>query len=203
MPRLRALALLLMLVPGCGGEDEPAAPSSIDARHVRGGMGGGRASGDRPPSSAAAGSTETRIPSTARPPTEDDPFASMTERLARSEAAGAAEASPEEAPAAPEAASARDLPAELSGLFGSPTSCFDFARVSALGDTLNVHVSVTVMPSGRVNRASVSAPGLLPAELACLEQRAAGLSMRGPIEGAPRTVSTDIVYDIETTPAHE
>lgn len=191
-------ALLLSLLPlaalgGCGGDEEPEAsrPSRRTAR-------GGGVVGDgtrRAPGPVAVSAPAGRDRDRDRDRDDEEP--SRLDRLAAEEAAR---------PAAPEAPAEaapreRDLSAELTAAFGSPTDCFDFARVSTLGDTLAVNVSITVMPSGRVNRASVSASGLLPAEIDCLEQRAMTVALRGPIEDAPRTISSRIEYAIETRPA--
>jgi hypothetical protein len=191
-------ALLLSLLPlaalgGCGGDEEPEA-SRPSRRTARGGglVGDGTRHAPGPvTTSAATGSTrEDRD-------RDEDEAPSRLDRLAAEEAARPA---PPEAPAEAEPAE-RNLSAELTSAFGSPTDCFDFARVSTLGDTLVVNVSITVMPSGRVNRSSVSASGLLPAEIDCLEQRAMTVALRAPIEDAPRTISSRIEYAIETRPA--
>lgn len=192
-------ALLLSLLPlaalgGCGGDEEPEA-SRPSRRTARGGgvVGDGtrRAPGPVPTSASTTRSTRDDRDR------EEDEAPSRLDRLAAEEAARPAAP---EAPAEAEPAE-RDLGAELTSAFGSPTDCFDFERVSTLGDALVVNVSITVMPSGRVNRSSVSASGLLPAEIDCLEQRAMTVALRAPIEDAPRTISSRIEYAIETRPA--
>jgi hypothetical protein len=190
-------ALLLSLLPlaalgGCGGDEEPEA-SRPSRRTARGGglVGDGTRHAPGPVTTiASTSSREDRD-------RDEDEAPSRLDRLAAEEAARPVAP---EAPAEAEPAE-RNLSAELTSAFGSPTDCFDFARVSTLGDTLVVNVSITVMPSGRVNRSSVSASGLLPAEIDCLEQRAMTLALRAPIEDAPRTIASRIEYAIETRPA--
>ncbi len=191
MTKYLALALFLLAL-GCGRRDEgTSGPPPPPRGSVRGG-GIGRASAPAAPSAPAA--TAPASPTRARTEARDD-WRSIG-RPATDEAPAEAPAAPTEAPAVEE----RDYPTELAAAYGSPTSCFDYARISTFGESLRVNVSVTVMPSGRVNRATASGTGFTPEEVACLEERAMNTSLRGPIDGAPRTISTRIEYAIATTP---
>lgn len=181
----------LALLGACGGGEPEEAPTRRVGR-------GGAIAAPSPAVAPAPSSSSTRSSARrpAAPPAEDDSWRTVG-RPAEPAAVEAAAPAPEAEVAPVE----RDLSAELSAAYGSPTSCFDFARISTFGDTLRVNVSVTVMPSGRVNRATASGTGLNDAEVECLEARAMALNLRGPIEGAPRTISTRIEYAIETRPA--
>jgi hypothetical protein len=96
---------------------------------------------------------------------------------------------------------ARDFEAELRAAYLPPLSCLTYERATELGASLRMRVSVTLVPSGRVTRASVSASGLTSAETQCFEAAAMAVALPSPIEGAPRTVSTSIDFTIETRPA--
>lgn len=186
-----APVVLFLLALGCGRRDEGTSGPPLPPRgSVRGG-GVGRAA-TPPPSTpappAATGRTRARA---------DDDWRSVGRPAASDEAPTTAETTPPAEAAAP---AARDYAGELTAAFGSPTSCFDYARISTFGESLRVNVSVTVMPSGRVNRASASGTGFTPEEVACLEEHAMNVSLRGPIDGAPRTISARIEYAIEATP---
>jgi hypothetical protein len=94
----------------------------------------------------------------------------------------------------------RDLGAELRAALGSPEGCVRGETMTRLGGRLDVQVTATVGPSGRVSTASVGAPGLSAEERACLERRAGGVVLRGPVEGAPRRVSTTLAATYRATP---
>ena len=100
-----------------------------------------------------------------------------------------------EAPAPQE----RSLPAELATAIGSPASCLDLATARALHGRLTVQVSATVTPAGNVTRARASGGGLPPAALACIQARALGAHLSPPIEGAPRSISTTLAFEVTTT----
>lgn len=105
--------------------------------------------------------------------------------------APAAEAAPPEPPP-------RDLSGELASAFGQPLSCLDAAAVASGGGRLTVTITAYLMPSGRITRASASAPGQPSEAITCLEKRASALSLRGPIDDAPRQVSAALPVEVVT-----
>lgn len=98
----------------------------------------------------------------------------------------------EGAPAQP---AARNLPEELRAALGVPQECLPADVASTLGTELRLPVRVWVTETGRVTRAEVG--GSAPASVRdCVQRRAEAISMRGPIERAPRDVSTQLVIAI-------
>lgn len=85
----------------------------------------------------------------------------------------------------------------LAQSFGTPTACLSDQTRDRLEDELAVHLSVRVMGSGRVLSAQVSGAGLSAEDRECMVARAEGLRLPGPIEGAPRTVSTTVRYEVQ------
>lgn len=83
----------------------------------------------------------------------------------------------------------RDLPGELRQAFGSASGCLAPGSVSAGG--VPASLSVVMSTSGRVTRATVTAP-VSRQELRCLRERAEQLALRGPFEDAPKSVTTSI-----------
>lgn|GEM_PF-3286241 len=195
---VRGFWLLALLLAGCGGEPEglPEATSGAAGRSVRGGRFGAAApaapapeAAPAPPPARGAGGVAARL--RAREEAVDPPVPYSTRPAAEGPLPAAAEAAP----------AARDFEAELRSAYVPPLSCFTYERAAELGASLRMRVSVTLMPSGRVTRAGVSASGLTPAEIDCLEQAAMSVALAAPVEGAPRTVSTSIEFAIETRPA--
>ena len=83
----------------------------------------------------------------------------------------------------------RDLSAELRTAFGQPSGC---GSLGERNGELRIGLSVMVTETGVVTRGRVSGP--VPAEtLACLNRRLEHVRLRGPIEGAPRSVSAELV----------
>lgn len=96
----------------------------------------------------------------------------------------------------------RDLPAELARAFGTPTRCISQAtRDRVVEGTLRMTVLVTVSPTGVVTRAYVSGAQLGADDRECLTEHAERLRLRGPIEGAPRSIATVVEYTVASTPA--
>jgi len=104
--------------------------------------------------------------------------------------------------AAPDAGKApeRDLASELLALMGHPARCVDLGAVARGGGRLSVTMTVHVVPSGRITRATAMAPGQPPEVLKCLEERVVAATFRGPVEGAPRVVTTTLPIEVVAQP---
>jgi len=178
-----AIAIALTLT-ACGSGETPAS----SAGHQRGPF-------------AAAPATATPPTSVARPsrPHRDlDTFdhgslspssaGAITETTTTSSSGGTA-AGPEE----------RHLGDELATAIGSPASCLDLETARSLHGRLSVSVSATVMATGGVTRATASGASLPETVLTCLQARALAAHLRAPVEGAPRTVSTTLAFDVTAT----
>ena len=83
----------------------------------------------------------------------------------------------------------RDLQAELLAAYGSPQACLEPGNIE--GEHTNMRLSVVVTASGRITRASASAP-VPQGTRRCLRERAERLMLIGPIENAPRTISVNV-----------
>ena len=94
----------------------------------------------------------------------------------------------------------RDLSAELTALLGQPASCLELASVAAAGGRLTIVVTAFAVPSGRITRASVKAPGQPTSALRCLEGRATSGSLRSPVPGAPLQVTATIPIEVISQP---
>jgi hypothetical protein len=114
---------------------------------------------------------------------------------AASAASGAGQAAPQAAP--------RDLAQELLGVLPTPATCVDFAKAAENGGKLEISVEATVMPSGRISRASVSAPGQSAQAVRCLEQGVLGAALKPDVPSAPLTVRATLPLEIvaQTRPA--
>lgn len=95
----------------------------------------------------------------------------------------------------------RDLPAELTALLGQPAECLDLAQVASAGGRVTIIVTAYAVPSGRITRASATAPGQPATALRCIEQRAASISLRGPVPGAPLQVTATIPVEVISQPS--
>jgi hypothetical protein len=84
----------------------------------------------------------------------------------------------------------RDFPAELRAGLGDPVACF--TPPEGLPERIRVTITAVVSLSGRVTRAEVAGSGLPEAVLDCLRRRALAAQLRFPVEGAPRTVHTEL-----------
>jgi len=84
-----------------------------------------------------------------------------------------------------------DLAIRVKNAYGYPAECLGPDAIPEGISQFSIRLSVTMTGSGIVTRSSVSAPVTAEAQ-ACLERRAAGLRVAGPIPDAPRTVSTSI-----------
>ncbi|HEX5656621.1 MAG TPA: hypothetical protein VFX59_05470 [Polyangiales bacterium] len=99
-----------------------------------------------------------------------------------------------------DASKPRDLSAELLERLGSPTSCLDLQQAVASGGRLNIVVVAEVMPSGRITRVQASAPGQPASALRCLENRASSAGLKGPVPGAPVSVTTTLPIEVASQP---
>lgn len=93
----------------------------------------------------------------------------------------------------------RNLGDELRAAIGSPESCIDLATARTLHGHLSISVSATVTPAGGVTRASASGGSLPESVLSCVQARALAARIAAPVEGAPRTISTSLSFDVTTT----
>ncbi len=94
------------------------------------------------------------------------------------------------APVADAGAPQRDLSSELSAALAPASNCIDVAQAAAQPEgRLTISVSAYVQGSGRVSRATVTAPGQPAGALSCIEKLALGLSLRAPVPNAPVQVS--------------
>ena len=106
---------------------------------------------------------------------------------------------PAPALAAAEAPHERDFSEELRNAVGDIASCLDVETARTLHGALTVSVSTTVLPSGTMSRASVSAP-LPEAARNCIRDRALHASI-GPVENAPRSISTTLRFEVQASEA--
>ena len=100
-----------------------------------------------------------------------------------------------EAPPEP-ATPPRDYGDDLREAIGDISGCLDPQTAAGLSGSLSVSVSATAMPSGRLQRVSVSAGSLPPAAQSCIRSRVESSMMPTPIEGAPRSVSTTLRFQV-------
>jgi hypothetical protein len=150
--------------------------------------------------------TPTPAPAPARPRSSlPSPFAKANDPGAlKKPAAPTAPAAPDVSAAPPVAAAApaapaRDLSAELTSVLGQPLTCLDVEAVVRAGGRVNVSVTAHVVPSGRITRATVEAPGQPASALRCFEQRATSGALTGPIVGAPTQVTATLPVEIVAT----
>jgi hypothetical protein len=94
----------------------------------------------------------------------------------------------------------RDLSSELLERLGSPTSCLDLQQAVAGGGRLTVVVVAEVMPSGRITRAQATAPNQPASALRCLENRATSAGLKGPVPGAPLSVTATMPIEVASQP---
>lgn len=91
----------------------------------------------------------------------------------------------------------RDLKKELAAAFGNPADCL--RNETTLAGKLSISISSTVAVTGRATRGTASAPGVSAASLDCLKQKASRVRLRGPVPGAPLTISTKVELNISQT----
>ena len=92
----------------------------------------------------------------------------------------------------------RNLPDEVKQAFGNPTLCFERADWRPGDETaVTLNLRVTVTTQGRVSRASVSGTGLSRELRRCLQRQAEHIMLRAPVPKAPRTLETELTFDIQ------
>ena len=175
---LRAALTIVLLLSACGS-DEPAAA-------VGRGPGRGPGGGAAPP------------PSSTTTPIGRHDYRVLSGSIPTARILPSAPSAPSAAPAAAPARE-RDLGAELAAAIGSPATCLDLATARALHGRVTIQVSATVTPAGSVTRATASGGGLPAVAIECVRGRALGAHLAPPIEGAPRTVSTALAFEVTAT----
>lgn len=172
-----ALAVLVALT-ACGSSERTPGPTREQTVGQRGGA--------LTPTSPGSASEWARPRTPAPLPDEQPPPAPPIE----------IEETVELAPATTAPPAARHYGDELRAALGDVSGCLDAQTAARLGGALSVSVSATALPSGRLQRASVSAGGLPAPALACIRARVEAASLAPPIDGAPRSVSTTLRYSV-------
>jgi hypothetical protein len=149
-----------------------------------------------PPPAPPPPRSSLESPFAARAP---DPGALVRREPARDEDAGMP-AAPQRASGPADTGAQRDLPAELTALLGQPASCLELASVASAGGRVTISLVAYAVPSGRITRATATAPGQPATALRCLEQRAMAVSLRGPVPGAPLQVTATIPIEVISQP---
>lgn len=149
-----------------------------------------------PPPAASPEPAPTSVPPSRLP----SPFAkagdpgALMRPDASSEPPRAQAAEPEDAGAQ------RDLSGELAMLIGQPLQCVDVKAIAAGGGKLTISVRAQVVPSGRITRAEATAPGQTDEAVRCIERLVSSSSLKGPVPGAPRSVSSAVTMQVVATP---
>lgn len=99
-----------------------------------------------------------------------------------------------QAVAAAEEEKKRDLGQELLAAIGSPTDCLRPRTGPDVPASISVALEAVVVESGMVTRAYARSSALAPEENECVRKRLAGVSLRGPIEEAPRSVTATLEF---------
>lgn len=95
----------------------------------------------------------------------------------------------------------RDYAAELQTVIANPITCVPRGERGSFPPALTVRASVQVFDDGRVNRPSVSAPGLSADAIACLTERVGRFRFRAPVAPAPQTVTASVTFERRGDPA--
>jgi len=175
--RVLVVAALALTSAACG--DEPGDPAPQAA--------------PRGPSNEDVGTAETpETPQpTARPP-EPEPYKSPFEDDTPGPSAPAAEAEKKKEE------EERDLGAELKSALGSPVGCLTPRPADQAPDRITIAISAQLVGSGRITRATASASQLEASELDCVRRRVEAIRLRGPVDDAPRGVSTSVELELKT-----
>jgi pyruvate/2-oxoglutarate dehydrogenase complex dihydrolipoamide acyltransferase (E2) component len=185
-----SLALLgTALVAACGSK--AAAPNPPGLRDGNGqpivSAPAAQPAAPAPPPAAPAPVAVDPFPAPAPEPAAapaEDPIAELIGGLAVSDAGADNGARP------------RDLAAEVSAQLDPRGACLDLARIAQGDGRITLSASVTLLPSGRISRATVSAPGQPNEARTCLEQRLLSAQLGGNVPGAPRTVSASFTLEV-------
>jgi hypothetical protein len=190
-PRAHAWLLCAGLALGLGCSD----PAPVQTRPR------GIAPGEEVPRGPVTLPTPPAAPSTPPPSSLSSPFAKKGApgALTRVEVVDAGTSGAAPAPVA-DAGPPRDLSSELVAKLGRPADCIDLAKAAQAGGRLNIVVVAEVMPSGRITRAQASAPDQPASALRCLEQKATSAGLRGPIPGAPLSVTATMPIEVVSQP---
>jgi hypothetical protein len=183
-----ALALALSLA-ACSSREQPSRPRGLTPEEVPAPSATPPTSPPpervQPPPSALPSPFAQRAP---------DPGALMNRDATVGSASG------EVTDAAVDAGPPRDLGAELAARIGQPVQCVDMAAIVAGGGKLSITARAQVMPSGRITRATVTAPGQPAQATTCIERLVTAASLASPVPDAPREVSTTVVMQVVATP---
>lgn len=197
---LRATGLVLvsaltLSIGGCGAdEDAPPPPGSPDRASVAGLTRQGALSGPRSAPSRWGRAPEpepVELSKLAAPPDVVPDI--VIEQPSESQPSARAPSTLAEVPPR------RDLGDELRQAIGGIEGCLDAQTAARLGGSLSVSISATALPSGRLQRASVSAGSLPSTAVECIRARVEAASLAPPIEGAPRTVSTTLRFQVSAS----
>lgn len=185
-PWHRAALVLALLVLACGGEDDAPSTMTRGPGPLRGG---------------------TLVPAAPAPPapTGPAPRVRADQRVAAPSPASAGwvvdpiEQTDTVTETTAGRPAGRDYGRELRTALGAPRECFPDALLSASTGPLRVPVRVVVTSGGRVTRAE--AGGSLPeAVRECVRRHAEAVAIAAPVEGAPRTISAEVVIEIQRQP---
>lgn len=178
------LATLLLIASGCRKREEAPIPPP------------GMVDGQGRPITTAAIPVRPAEPAPSAPeaPTvydfernsAPDPGALSAPAAAPAPGAGTGASAPAQA-ATP--APARDLGADLSNALAPLSSCVDVVQGAAQPEgRLTISVTAYVLGSGRVSRATVTAPGQPASALSCMQDKVMALNLTGPIPNAPTQI---------------
>lgn len=181
----RASALLFGLgLAACSTKPEaPNPPGLRDANGQPIRTNGSAAPPATPRAPAPAPMWDVPVPSAPAAAPAEDPIAELIGGLALGDA-GAGAPTP------------RDLAAEVSARLDPRGACLDLARVAQGAGRITLGATVTLLPSGRISRAVVSAPGQPAEARTCLEQRLLAAQLRANVPDAPRSVSATFTLEV-------
>jgi hypothetical protein len=166
------VAGVLGLAAACGSEASPDAPAKKSQR-------GAFVSQEAPKEGAPAPEVLTR-----KKEVEENP-AAPAKKVEK----------PEEKP------KERDFPAELSAALGGAAGCVQ-ARPSKSGpQEISISVDAHVTANGIVSRAYARSSQLEAGELECVRKQAGALRLQGPIDDAPRMITTTLTLKMKPPPA--
>ena len=93
----------------------------------------------------------------------------------------------------------RDYPAELQAALGAPSDCLHARSGPNVPKELRIEVQAYFLESGFVSRAYARSAALDADEIACVTKRANAVRLAGPVEDAPRAVSTTLTLTLQPT----